>query len=114
VRHVAAEATWLPWRTPGFEMRDTGIAAATDGLAGVRVVRPRAGGAEARFGAHQGEFLFFFVLKGDVALHVQQHGEHRLKASESCVIPAGADYVLRSEAGSEILEVTLPAALPKA
>ena len=41
VRHVAAAATWLPWRASGFEMRDTGIAAATDGLAGARVVRPR-------------------------------------------------------------------------
>lgn len=43
VRHVAAEATWSPWRMDGFEMRDTGIAAATAGLAGVRVLRPIAG-----------------------------------------------------------------------
>ena len=40
VRHVAASARWEPWRLPGFEARDTGIGAATEGLAGVRVVRP--------------------------------------------------------------------------
>src|SRR6185369_4473767 len=38
VRHIAAEAPWLPWRAKGFAMRDTGIGDATDGLAGARVV----------------------------------------------------------------------------
>ncbi len=111
VRHVAAEAQWLPWRATGFEMRDTGIAAATDGLAGARVVRAR-DRAEAKFGAHGGEFLFFFVLAGDVALDVQGHGQHRLKTNDSCVIPAGAGYTLEAGAGSELLEVALPAELP--
>jgi mannose-6-phosphate isomerase-like protein (cupin superfamily) len=111
VRHVAAEARWMPWRAEGFEMRDTGIAAATDGLAGARVVRPRSG-AEATFGAHSGEFLFFFVLAGAVALDVQKHGEHRLKANDCCVVPAGAAYALQADARAEFLEVTLPAELP--
>ena len=110
VRHVAAEARWLPWRAPGFEMRDTGIAAATDGLAGVRVLRSR-DRAEARFGAHGGEFLFFFVLAGDASLDVENHGRHQLAANDSCVIPARIDYTLRASAGSELLEVTLPADL---
>jgi mannose-6-phosphate isomerase-like protein (cupin superfamily) len=113
VRHVAAEARWQPWRADGFEMLDTGIAAATDGLAGVRVVRPR-GKAEATFGAHGGEFLFFFVLAGGIALDVQSHGQHRLKANDSCIIPAGVDYALHADSGSEWLEVTLPAELPNA
>ncbi len=39
VRHVAADAAWAPWRAGGFEHRDTGIAAATSGLAGAVVVR---------------------------------------------------------------------------
>ena len=30
---------WLPWRAPGLESRDLGVAAATSGLAGARVVR---------------------------------------------------------------------------
>jgi mannose-6-phosphate isomerase-like protein (cupin superfamily) len=111
VRHVAAEAKWLSWRADGFEFRDTGIAAATDGLAGARVVRAR-GNAEAKFAAHGGEFLFFFVLAGYVALDVEGHGHHPLKADDSCVMPAGADYALHADAGAEFLEVTLPAELP--
>ena len=111
VRHIAAEATWLPWRAKGFEMRDTGIAAATDGLAGARVVRTK-GSAEGKLPAHGGEFLFFFVLCGEVALEVQGHGQHRLKANDSSVVPAGADYALEADTGSEMLEVTLPAELP--
>ena len=111
VRHVAAEAEWVPWRAPGFEMRDTGIGEATDGLAGARVVRPRER-TGAKFGAHGGEFLFFLVLGGDVALNVQGHGQHRLKANDSCVVPAGVDYALEVGAGLELLEVTLPAKLP--
>ncbi|WP_119303540.1 VOC family protein [Dongia deserti] len=112
VRHIAADAKWLPWRADGFEMRDTGIAAATDGLAGARVVRPRGGAAIAKFGAHGGEFLFLFVLTGEVGLHVERHGDHSLRGNDSCVIPAGAVYALSAGAGSEILEVTLPAELP--
>jgi mannose-6-phosphate isomerase-like protein (cupin superfamily) len=111
VRHVAAEATWLPWRAPGFAMRDTGIGDATDGLAGARVVRSR-DRSSATFGAHCGEFLFFFVLAGDVTLDVQGHGKHKLEANDSCVIPASAEYSLKPSADFELLEVTLPAELP--
>ncbi|MDQ3469643.1 MAG: cupin, partial [Actinomycetota bacterium] len=34
VHHVAAGASWAPWRAVGFECRDTGIGDATKGLAG--------------------------------------------------------------------------------
>jgi mannose-6-phosphate isomerase-like protein (cupin superfamily) len=113
VRHVAAEAMWRPWRADGFEARDIGIGDATDGLAGVRVVRAR-DRAEATFGPHGGEFLFFFMLAGQLGLDVQGHGQHRLQANDSCVIPADAGYALDARAGAEILEVTLPAALQSA
>ena len=113
VRHVATEATWEKWRAPGFEMRDTGIADATDGLAGARVLRPSDGGAaKAMFQPHRGEFLFLFVLAGEAALDMQGHGQRRLKANDSCVIPVAAAYALGVDAGAELLEVTLPAELP--
>jgi hypothetical protein len=111
VRHVAAEAPWLPWRAKGFEMRDTGIAAATDGLAGARVVRAR-GGAKASFGPHKGEFLFLFVLAGQLSLSGKMLGENRLKANDSVVIPSDAAYAIDLPAGAELLEVSLPAVLP--
>jgi mannose-6-phosphate isomerase-like protein (cupin superfamily) len=113
VRHVAAEARWLPWRADGFEMRDTGIAAATGGLAGARVVRPRSQAA-AKFSAHGGEFQFLFVLAGELGLNVHGFCQHRLKADDCCVISAGAAYALDVGAGTEFLEVTLPAELPRA
>jgi quercetin dioxygenase-like cupin family protein len=116
VRHVAAEARWLPWRAQGseagFEMRDTGIAAATDGLAGARVVRAHGGCAKASFGVHGGELLFLFVLAGELGIQGATFGDHRLREGDSCVIPAGTAYVLELTAGSEVLEVTLPAELP--
>jgi hypothetical protein len=112
VRHVAAEATWRPWRARGFEMRDTGIADATDGLAGARVVRAR-GGGKAAFGPHNGEFLFLFVLAGELGLSGKALGENRLKANDSVVIPSDAAYAIDVPAGAELLEVGLPAELPE-
>ena len=43
VFHQAFQAEWSPWRMEGFEFRDTVIATATKGLAGVWVVRPLKG-----------------------------------------------------------------------
>ncbi len=39
VRHVARLATWSTWRCAELEARDTGIAAASNGIADVQVVR---------------------------------------------------------------------------
>jgi quercetin dioxygenase-like cupin family protein len=117
-RHVAAAGSWTSWRSGNFEARDTGIGAATCGLAGARVVRPlaRAGSgaaeATAASGAHGGEFLFFFVLQGELGLASGALGDHRLGAGDSCVIPAGARHSLVAAADLEMLEVTLPADIP--
>jgi quercetin dioxygenase-like cupin family protein len=107
VRHVAANAKWGPWHGAGFEARDTGIGATTNGLAGVRVVRS-AVGAKIDSLKHEGEFLFFFVLRGELGVRSSEHGEHRLRESESCVISAGARFELIADAGLEMLEVALP------
>ncbi|MEJ8810993.1 cupin [Variovorax ureilyticus] len=120
VRHVAAATPWGPSRLPGFEARDTGISAATEGLGGVRVLRPATGPANAAVesealgapGAHQGEFLFLFVLAGQCELGSTVLGQHALHAGDSCVLPAGADYRVSPAPGLELLEVTLPARLP--
>src|SRR5215467_2746393 len=39
VRHTAKDARWSSWKIAGLEARDTGITAATNGLAGVSVIR---------------------------------------------------------------------------
>ncbi|MFN7927695.1 MAG: cupin domain-containing protein [Blastocatellia bacterium] len=105
VRHRAQEAPWEPWRVPGFVMRDTGITAATSGLAGARVVRA-ATATTAAVEGHAGELLFFFVLQGEVAIDA---AAHPLQAGNSCVIPAQMNYTLQAGAGLEMLEVSLPA-----
>lgn len=111
VRHVARVADWKPWTAVaalGFEARDSGIAAATDGLAGVRVVRATADAVTAP-AAHGGELLFLFVLKGSLVIESEALGNHNLNADDSVVIPAGVTYSLRGGEGMELLEVVLPA-----
>jgi mannose-6-phosphate isomerase-like protein (cupin superfamily) len=112
VRHRAARAHWSPWHGVGCEACDTGIAAATDGLAAVRVVRCRAPpepGARDAARVHAGEFLFLFVLRGELALRGPALGDHRLLTGDCCVLPRGAHYSLEPGAGMELLEVKLPA-----
>jgi hypothetical protein len=95
-------------------VRDTGIGAATEGLAGVRVVRPASAGIAATGATkgHAGEFLMLFVLVGALGLKSETFGDHRLDSGDSCVLPGGLPYALTGESGLEMLEVTLPAELP--
>lgn len=109
VRHVAREATWQPWRLTGFNARDTGIAAATDDLAAVQVIRALSAVPETALLAHTGELLFWFVLQGELTLAREADGAHALQPGDCCVIPAGKEYSIRAAAGLEWLEVRLPA-----
>ena len=108
-RHIASQAKWSPWRIPGFEASDTGIAQATNGLASVRVVRTRGLAAAVRQ-SHDTEFCCYFVLSG--AVTVQLDGaSHALTADDSVTIPGGMAYALADASGDlTMLEVTLPAA----
>jgi mannose-6-phosphate isomerase-like protein (cupin superfamily) len=107
----ASEARWSPWIPDGFAVRDTGIAAATNGLAAVRVVRSTARMVNATSNGfairHAGELFFLFVLKGELTLDGIEYGE-RLREGDSCVLPANLKYMLRASAGLEMLEVRLP------
>lgn len=107
-RHVAADATWQPWTSDGFEHRDTGIAAATDGLAGVRVVRPSIAGASTDMRVHDGELWFGHLLHGSADLEVD--GElHSLVAGDSVAIPEGRPHrVSNCSRDLQLLEVSLP------
>ncbi|MGA9342842.1 MAG: hypothetical protein WBV61_11015 [Rhodanobacteraceae bacterium] len=114
VRHIAAEATWEPWRLAGFEARDTGIAEATGRLASVCVVRRTESPISAATVSpsrdiHSGELLFLYVLHGELDVTSDVFGRHQLQFDDSCVIPAGVGYDLRVSADAELLEVKLPA-----
>jgi mannose-6-phosphate isomerase-like protein (cupin superfamily) len=114
VFHRVSEARWTPWILDGFEARDTGIAAATNGLAAARVVRRAAVPAMVNTTSngsaiqHAGEFFFLFVLRGELILDNIEYGG-QLQEGDSCVLPADLKYTLRASAGLEMLEVRLPA-----
>jgi len=111
VRHIAAAAPHTQWRAAGFAARDTGIAAATDGLASAKIIRLTdtmpAGTVQATL-RHDGELLFLYVLRGSLGLQSPQHGSHTLGQDDSCVIPAGSAFALHAGDGLELLEVCLP------
>ena len=112
ISHRACEAKWGPWRLDGFEARDTGVTAATNGLAATRVVKSNSS-VTAPAKGHAGELLFLFILQGEISIESRGLGRHRLLVGDSCVIPAGLDYTLQAGSGLEMLEVSMPAELPQ-
>lgn len=109
VHHVAARAGWMPWRLPGFEHRETGVAAGTRGMAGVQVARPLPGAAPAAMAHHDADILFAFVLEGGVTLEAEDGARHALAAGDAFTIPPGlATRLADPSADLEILEVSLP------
>ena len=108
-RHELSEAQWKPWRIGGYETRDTGIGAATGGVASVRVVRV-AGEPDTRPAAHDADIHFTFVLEGQVTLAGGDGEARSLDAGDAFVIPPGmATSLTAPSADLELLEVSLPA-----
>lgn len=114
VRHVAVEAVWQASNHhSGFVFRDTGIGAATGGLATVRVLRRDfdAAGVDPAtppcMHAHDGDLLFWQILRGNVQLVSCTLGTHALHEGDCCAIPAGADYALATDTACELLEVAV-------
>ncbi|WP_293381263.1 hypothetical protein [Phenylobacterium sp.] len=107
---VAAQTPWTPSAFAGFEARETGMAAATGGLADARTLRP-AGAPGFAAPAHGGELLFGFVLAGAATLDFE--GPHALGPTDSFCIPAGEPWGLREASEDlQLLQVVLPAAAP--
>lgn len=109
VHNLAQGAEWRPFRLPGFEARDTTIAAATRDVAGVQVVRPLPGSGGAPWAVHGADILFGFVLSGGFTLHGEGKEPYALTAGDAYVIPPGmATRHADPSEGLELLEVTLP------
>ncbi len=112
--HTAADAVWTPWRVPGFESRDTGVGAATGGVAGVHVARPIAGGTsgELRSGpmtSHATDILFTFVKEGSLSLRADGEEPHALVAGDAFVIPPHLQVAYEGcSQDCELLEISLP------
>ncbi len=106
LRHVAADTPWQELDPAGGEARDTGMAEATGGLAGARVLRP-ARAERLDQPAHGGELLFGFVLEGRAGLDCR--GRHALGPCDAFVIPPDEPWTL-SDCSPDfaLLEVRLP------
>jgi len=102
------------WRLPGFEARETGIGAATAGVASVQVARPvsRNQGPTIRgqVTSHTSDILFGFVLSGSLTLWGEGQGSHTLGEGDAYVIPPHLKTALTDcSADLALLEVSLPA-----
>lgn len=106
--HREAAAEWRPWTRAGFSHRDTGVAAATRGVASVHVARP-SGGATEPF-APCAELHFTFLRSGAMTLEAEGRAPRRLEAGDAFTTPPGlATRYAGATADLELLEVSLPA-----
>jgi hypothetical protein len=107
------KAVWTPWRLPGFEARETGIGAATAGVASVQVARPVGRGPRQetrQVTSHTSDILFTFVLSGSMTLHGEGQGAHALTEGDAYVIPPHLKTALTDcSEDLQLLEVALPA-----
>lgn len=111
VRHEREKSQWGTWRLPGFEALDMGIAQASGGLAAAFQVRTcQSAASVATVVKHDEEFLFLFVLTGQVNLLCESFGQNQLSAGDACVVPAGHSHALINCSNqSEFLEVRMSA-----
>ena len=114
VHHIASEAEWMSGPWDGFEYQDTGIGAATNTVAGVRVLRPAAESTDdtvqTKPMTHNGEFMFRFVLSGSIQIDLEgEPSRCVLNGGDSIAIPAGMAYSLMSDdPDTRVLEVSTP------
>ncbi len=105
LHHIADKAVWEISEIEKFESRDTGISKATGGLADVQTLRAI---ADARFSVkHSDEFLFFFVLKGNLQLS-NEGNNYFVEKGGSFVLPAEREYCIDAAKGLEMIRVCLP------
>ena len=103
VFHRAADAAWGEWEHRGFRYRDTGIGAATGGVASAIVVR--ADGVPKTVPLdHDAGIRFLFVLGGQAMLD-----GIALATGDACAIPPESNHSLADiSADFEFLQVFVP------
>ncbi|MEP7097908.1 MAG: cupin domain-containing protein, partial [Dokdonella sp.] len=96
---VAALAQWNAADDALFSYRETGIVAATDGLARVRELQAnrvdrdpahwKAAIAAAPLQSHHDALMLLFVLDGCLCIELEDMPAQRLRTDDACVIPSG-------------------------
>lgn len=85
--HQAAEAAWQSWDFDGFEVRDTGIAEATNGVGSVVVIRPTRADASATLHS-ESTIQFGFLLQGSLDIQAAE-ASNRLEVGQSFSVASG-------------------------
>lgn len=107
VFNEGARADWETARLPGFISRDTTIAANTQAVAGVNVLRK--GQGEPAWTRHDADIHFTFVMAGTMTLEGEGKEPYRLAAGDAFVIPPGMQTRYNDPSHDlELLEVALP------
>jgi quercetin dioxygenase-like cupin family protein len=102
LHHKASDTPWTP--CGGGESQETGVSAATNGLAEVRVVRP-GDGRSLDFPAHDGELVFGFVLGGSAVLEFG--GSTTVTQMDAFVIPPCEPWrLINASPDLRLLQVT--------
>jgi quercetin dioxygenase-like cupin family protein len=94
--HKLKEANWKPWRKEHFQYRDTGIKEATKGIASVHVVKAEIENANSGQLSHSADILFRFLMKGQLAMEVENEKPVTLKQGDAFVIPPKVNYEIKS------------------
>ena len=107
--HKGGDAVWKPGRLPGFSACDTGIAAASGGVANAQIARRTAGVSDAAETSHDADILFTFVLEGGMTLRMPQRETRDLRAGDAFVLPPGLRSAYEGCTDDlALLEVSLP------
>lgn len=105
VHHIAEKGVWTASEFENIESCDTRIGEASKGLAEVRTLRAT---ANTNFLiTHSGEFLFFFVLQGNLNLSDQTGKTYRLEKGSGFVLPKDSEYLIEAIKGSKMVRVSL-------
>lgn len=105
LHYTATGAEWDTGRIEGFEVRDTGMTQATQGMARVQVIGSSLANKEGISCEHSGEFQFLYLLEGTCEIIGPELGERVLQAGDCCTIPAGLDCDIMTGEGFQMLEV---------
>jgi quercetin dioxygenase-like cupin family protein len=106
VHHQKDKAIWKPFRVPGFQCRDTGINAGTKGVAGIEVVKFKAG--QPPTASHDADIHFTFIMEGEMTLSAEGQPTVTLQPGDAFVVPPGlATQYSDCSDDLEILEVAL-------
>ncbi|ASJ70474.1 cupin domain-containing protein [Granulosicoccus antarcticus] len=96
-------ARWQPHRLPGLAAADTGVAEASAGLAGVRMLKAM-GASPSYVTSHDAQLLFTYVVTGSVRINRQL-----LVAGDAFTLPPDDEYTIGDISSDvSLLEVSLP------